>query len=57
MKQVFRKFPILMFTAALALPASLVAQDTRDKEVKEKKEAEQIIITRKGDKDDKVNDE
>jgi serine protease Do len=54
MKQVFRKFPILMFTAALALPASLVAQDTRDKEVKEKKEAEQIIITRKGDKDDKV---
>ena len=54
MKQVLRKFPIFLVVAALMLPAGLWAQDKQDKDVKEKKEAEQIIITRKGDKDDKM---
>lgn len=54
MKQVIRKFSFLVLTAAFVLPASLKAQDAKDKEIKEKKEAEQIIITRKGSKDQKV---
>jgi len=55
MKQTCIKFFALVFAMALLFPASLLAQkDGKDKEAKEKKEAEQIIITRKGDKNEKV---
>ncbi len=50
MKQVIKKIPFLFLAIAVAAPASLLAQD----EKKDKKEAEQIIITRKGDKDEKI---
>ncbi len=61
MKQSWIKFPALVLAIALFVPAALMAQDEKDKVVKEKvikeKEAkeksEQIIITRKGDKDTK----
>ena len=58
MKQVIRKISFLLLAAALIAPASLLAQkEEKEKEVKEKKEkkeGEQIIITRKGDKDEKI---
>jgi serine protease Do len=59
MKQVCRKIAVFLFAVALMAPASLLAQKDekekeKEKEVKEKKEAEQIIITRKGDKNEKV---
>ncbi|MEI2740514.1 MAG: hypothetical protein V9F01_17205 [Chitinophagaceae bacterium] len=46
----------MLFAVALLAPVSLLAQkDEKDqKEVKEKKDVQQIIITRKGDKDEKV---
>ena len=50
MKQVIKKIPFLFLVIAIAAPALLLAQD----EKKDKKEAEQIIITRKGDKDEKI---
>jgi serine protease Do len=52
MKQVIQKFAFVLLVLALAAPVSLWAQKT-DKEKdksKDKKETEQIIITRKGDK-------
>jgi serine protease Do len=60
MKQACRKFSALLFAVAFLLPVSMLAQDEKgkekdkDKEVKEKKESDQIIITRKGNKDEKV---
>jgi serine protease Do len=58
MKQTWMKFSAFVFAITLLVPVSLVAQkDEKDKEAKEKtekKEAEQIIITRKGDKNEKV---
>jgi serine protease Do len=58
MKQSWMKFSAFVFAIALFVPVSLLAQkDEKDKEIKEKiekKEAEQIIITRKGDKNEKV---
>jgi serine protease Do len=57
MKQACIKFSAFLFAAALMVPASLLAQKEdkeKDKEAKTKKEAEQIIITRKGDKNEKV---
>lgn len=53
MKQACRKLVVYAFVGAILSPASLVAQK-EEKDVKEKKEAEQIIITRKGDKSEKV---
>lgn len=52
MIQVSGKFSVLALAAAMVLPASLLAQP--EEKVKDKKDAEQIIITRKGDKDEKV---
>ena len=52
MIQVSRKFLVLALAAAMVLPASLLAQP--EEKAKDKKDAEQIIITRKGDKDGKV---
>jgi serine protease Do len=58
MKQACRKFASLLVAGAFLLPASLLAQEgkdkEKDKEVKEKKEVENIIITRKGNKDEKT---
>ncbi|MFI5132914.1 MAG: PDZ domain-containing protein [Chitinophagales bacterium] len=58
MKQVFRKIFVLAVAAALLAPVSLLAQneekDKENKESKDKKGAEQIIITRKGDKNEKI---
>ena len=55
MKQVIKKSFFTILAAILIAPASLMAQkEDKEKEVKEKKEAEQIIITRKGNKDEKI---
>lgn len=55
MKQVIKKIFFTILAAALLTPVTLLAQkENKEKEVKEKKEAEQIIITRKGKKDEKV---
>ena len=58
MKQACRKLAAFLFVSAFLAPATLLAQVEEkvkeQKEQKEKKEAEQIIITRKGDKNEKV---
>lgn len=54
MKQVIKNLSFLALATALVVPVSMKAQDDKDKEPKQKKEVEQIIITRKGDKDQKV---
>src|SRR5687768_15636488 len=55
MKQVIKQFSFIILAAALIAPTSLLAQkENKEKDVKEKKEAEQIIITRKGNKDEKI---
>lgn len=54
MKQVIKSISLAFLAASLSVPTVLLAQDDKDKEVKEKKEAEQIIITRKGNKDEKI---
>lgn len=57
MKQILKRISVIVFAAALLAPVTLMAQkDEKDKEkeAKEKKETEQIVITRKGDKNEKV---
>ncbi|MBK5269721.1 MAG: PDZ domain-containing protein [Bacteroidia bacterium] len=55
MKQTLIRLSAFVFAVALLAPAPVLAQKgEKDKEVKEKKEADQIIITRKGDKNEKV---
>jgi serine protease Do len=55
MKQASRNFPTLLLALVLMAPAALLAQDEKDKkETKDKTRAEQIIITRKGDKSEKL---
>jgi serine protease Do len=59
MKNLFSKPLLIVLGTALMLPVALLAQkDEKDKEkkekVKEKSEVQQIIITRKGDKDEKI---
>lgn len=62
MKKVIQKISFTILAAALMAPACLLAQkNNKDKEVKEekevkeqKKETEQIIITRKGNIDEKI---
>ncbi len=57
MKQTWIKFSAFVVAVVLLFPASLLAQKEekdKDKEVKEKKEVEQIIITRKGDDKEKI---
>lgn len=52
MKQALKKLSALAVGLALLAPVSLLAQE--DKQAKEKKEVEQVIITRKGNTDQKV---
>ncbi|MEO5947453.1 MAG: PDZ domain-containing protein [Chitinophagaceae bacterium] len=55
MRKIISKMNILIVAFGLLIPAVLVAQkEEKVKEVKEKKEVRQIIITSKGDKDEKV---
>lgn len=55
MKQTCLKLITFSFAIALLVPASLLAQkEEKVKEVKEKKDVQQIIITRKNDKADKI---
>jgi serine protease Do len=55
MKKIVRKPLIFILGAALMIPATLLAQpDEKDKNKNKDKDAEQIIITRKGDKNEKV---
>ena len=56
MKQTWIKFSAFLFAVALLVPASLLAQkEEKEKDkVKEKKDVRQIIITAKGDKDEKI---
>jgi serine protease Do len=55
MKQLIKTISFTLLVAALITPASLLAQkEDKEKEKKEKKEGEQIIITRKGGKDEKI---
>ncbi len=55
MKQFIKKNFFTILVAILIAPASLMAQnEDKEKEAKEKKEAEQIIITRKGNRDEKI---
>ncbi len=55
MKQIVNKISVLAIAIAFLAPVSLLAQeDNKDNAKTEKNEAEQIIITRKGDKNDKI---
>ncbi|MEI9944127.1 MAG: PDZ domain-containing protein [Chitinophagaceae bacterium] len=56
MKQSIKKMSFVLLASALMAPVALLAQkEDKDKDkVKEKKEAEQIIITRKGNSDEKM---
>ena len=55
MRKTISKMNILIVALGLLMPAVLVAQkEEKVKETKEKKEVRQIIVTSKGDKDEKV---
>jgi len=55
MKRQFSKPLLFVLGTALLLPVTLLAQkEEKDKEKKEKKESQQIIITRTGDKTEKI---
>src|SRR5690606_36427912 len=51
MKQIWNPIRCMAILAALAAPAMMTAQEGKNKE---KKDVEQVIITRKGDKKEKV---
>jgi serine protease Do len=60
MKQNWIKISLIALVAVMMSPLAALAQkedkdkSDKDKEVKEKKEVQQVIVTRKGDKDEKV---
>ena len=57
MKQLFLKRFAIAAIALCAIPATLLAQDDKEKDkvkTKEKKERQQIVITRSGDKTEKT---
>jgi serine protease Do len=54
MKHAIMKRMLIAGIAVITVPAAVLAQDDKDKKEKEKKEMQQIIITRTGDKNDKM---
>jgi len=54
MKQIMKKLSFTLLALRVMAPATLLAQEGKDKDEKNKKEAEQIIITRKGNSDGKL---
>ena len=58
MKKTGKRVAAFIVTVAMLAPVAMLAQEEKgdkgDKEVKNKKEVQQITITRKGDKDEKV---
>ncbi|MBL7758129.1 MAG: PDZ domain-containing protein [Chitinophagaceae bacterium] len=55
MKQIMKQLSFALLALGVMTPATLLAQpEGKDKDAKSKKEAEQIIITRKGNSDGKV---
>jgi len=54
MKRTFLKLSVVAFATLLMVPVAIHAQDEKDKEKTDKKNSEQIIITKKGGSDDKV---
>ena len=54
MKHAIMKRMLIAGIAVITVPAAVLAQDDKDKKDKEKKEMQQIIITRTGDKNDKM---
>lgn len=54
MKRTFLKLSAVAIATLLMVPVAIHAQDEKDKEKSDKKNPEQIIITRKGDSNDKV---
>lgn len=54
MKQVMKTIPLALLLATMATPSLLFAQETEKDKAKKKTEAEQIIITRKGDDKEKL---
>ena len=54
MKQILNSFRYMALAAVLLSPVMLMAQKDNEAEEKVKKEVEQVIITRKGDKKEKV---
>lgn len=54
MKRNYLKLSALAIATSLIVPVAIHAQDEKDKDNRDKKDVEQIIITRKGDTKDKV---
>jgi serine protease Do len=54
MKQSIKNLFLTLLLPALVVSSALAQKEDKDKDEKDKKEGEQIIITRKGNKDDKV---
>ena len=55
MKQAIKRFSFVILASALISPIASIAQDKdKEKDKSDKKESEQIIITRKGNSDDKM---
>ena len=54
MKQSIKNLFLTLLVPALIVSSAMAQKEDKDKDEKEKKEGEQIIITRKGNKDDKV---
>ena len=54
MKQCIKNFFLTLLAPALIVSSAMAQNEDKEKGEKDKKEAEQIIITRKGSKDDKI---
>lgn len=54
MKQSIKNLFLALLVPALMVSSAMAQKEDKDKDEKDKKEGEQIIITRKGNKDDKV---
>jgi len=54
MKQSIKNLFLTLMVPALLVSSAMAQKEDKDKDEKDKKEGEQIIITRKGNKDDKV---